>query len=681
MTENRDASDYALEYVRRGWNPVPVLFKGKKPIGEGWPTRIIREADVRKHFNGAPLNVGVQEGVSSNGLTDVDLDCPESVVIAPFVLPKTEAVFGRASNRDSHRLYITNLHEGTYGAAIQFKDPMPKGNDTMLFEIRIGGKNEAGEVKGAQTVFPGSVHESGEDIFWEETGEPAIVDGDELLRLARRLGACCLLARHWSGKGGRHDAALAVGGFLARTGLKPPEVKCLVEAIARAAGDDEWRDRVKAAEDTAKAYSKDKPTCGFPKLKEIFGEVIAKQVAEWLDYQSNNDDIGNDDISRDQSAKEESAEKLKATPYTWTEPEKVPPRKFLYGHRLARKYVTATVASGGVGKTSLEIVEVLSMVSGRALLGVQTPQLQVWLWTLEDPIGEMKRRIQAAARRYNLTAQDIGDRLFVDSGREQPLVIAEQSRKGLVIRRPLADEIIAEIKERKIDVLIIDPFVSCHRVTENDNNAIDAVTKEWARVADKADCAVELAHHVRKGEQEITVESARGGGAFGDACRMVRVINRMTEQQAKETGINNRRLYFRTYIDKDNLAPPADKCDWFKLESIDLGNGVFGSGGDSIGVVTKWKWPDATETLTGHDFERAAIAIRGGTWRADPQAKQWVGRAIAKALGRDLDNPAGKAAVKQLVRYWIGTGALVVVERLTEKRELKEFVELAEGVE
>ena len=117
------------------------------------------------------------------------------------------------------------------------------------------------------------------------------------------------------------------------------------------------------------------------------------------------------------------------------------------------------------------------------------------------------------------------------------------------------------------------------------------------------------------------------------------------------------------------------------MESIDLGNGVFGSGGDSIGVVTKWKWPDATETLTGHDFERAAAAIRGGTWRADPQAKQWVGRAIAKALGRDLDNPADKAAVKQLVRYWIGTGALVVVERLTEKRELKEFVELAEGVE
>jgi hypothetical protein len=264
------------------------------------------------------------------------------------------------------------------------------------------------------------------------------------------------------------------------------------------------------------------------------------------------------------------------------------------------------------------------------------------------------------------------------------LVIAEMQRTGFVICRPVVDTIIAQLKERAIDVLIIDPFVSCHRVTENDNNAIDAVTKEWARVADTANCAVELVHHVRKGEQEITVESARGGGSFGDACRMVRVINRMTEQQAKDAGADNHRLHFRTYLDKNNLAPPADKSDWYKLVSVELGNGPLGpnvGGGDSIGVVTKWKWPDATEDLTGRDFDLVAAAIRAGSWRADPQAKQWVGRAVAKALEYDLDNPADKAKVKQIIKYWIATEALVVVERQTEKRELKEFIEVAEKVD
>jgi hypothetical protein len=373
-----------------------------------------------------------------------------------------------------------------------------------------------------------------------------------------------------------------------------------------------------------------------------------------------------------------------ATPYTWTEPENIPAREFLYGRRLIRKYATATIAPGGVGKTALEVAEVLSMVSGRPLLGVQTPQLRVWLWSLEDPREEMTRRIQATAKHFGVMEAEIGDRLYLDSGREHPLVIAEAMRNGFVICRPVVDAIIAQLKERAIDVLIIDPFVSCHRVTENDNNAIDAVTKAWARVADAANCAVELVHHVRKGEQEITVESARGGGSFGDACRMVRVINRMTEQQGKDAGVDNHRLYFRTYLDKNNLAPPADKSDWYKLVSVALGNGPLGpnvAGGDSIGVVTRWEWPDATKGLSARDFEVAAAAIQAGKWRADVQAKQWVGRAVAKALRFDLDDRADKAAVKQLVQYWIRTGALVVVDDLTDKREIKQFVRVAESTE
>ena len=57
-----------------------------------------------------------------------------------------------------------------------------------------------------------------------------------------------MLARYWPGEGARHDAALTLGGFLARCSLKPPEIKCLVEAIAKAAGDNEWRDRIRAAD-------------------------------------------------------------------------------------------------------------------------------------------------------------------------------------------------------------------------------------------------------------------------------------------------------------------------------------------------------------------------------------------------------------------------------------------------
>jgi hypothetical protein len=78
--------------------------------------------------------------------------------------------------------------------------------------------------------------------------------------------------------------------------------------------------------------------------------------------------------------------------------------------------------------------------------------------------------------------------------------------------------------------------VSSHRVAENDNGAQDMVAKEWGRVADAGNCAAELVAHTRKGEQEVTTESTRGGKTLTDACRNVRVVNRMTKEEAERAG-------------------------------------------------------------------------------------------------------------------------------------------------
>ena len=126
-------------------------------------------------------------------------------------------------------------------------------------------------------------------------------------------------------------------------------------------------------------------------------------------------------------------------------------------------------------------------------------RLRVWLWNLEDPQEETQRKVQAAAAHYGLTAEDIGNRLFVDSGRDQPLVIAtDDPGRRHVIVRPVVDRLVAEIIDKQIDVLIIDPFVSCHEVPENDNTTQDMVVKEWGRVAELGNCAVHLVDHTRK---------------------------------------------------------------------------------------------------------------------------------------------------------------------------------------
>jgi hypothetical protein len=380
--------------------------------------------------------------------------------------------------------------------------------------------------------------------------------------------------------------------------------------------------------------------------------------------------------------KTKAAPPLKATPYNWIEPETIPKRDFIYGRHLVRKFVSATVAPGGVGKSSLLVSETLAMISGQDLLGVHpSGRSKVWLWNLEDPAEEIARHIQATAKHYCLGARDIEGHLFADSGRDQRLIIATTDRNGTSIVQPVVDKLVAEITERNIDVIVIDPFVSSHEAPENDNGAMDRIVKEWGRVAERGNCAVELVHHSRKnasGETEITVESSRGGKALTDGCRSVRVLNRMSKEEGESAGVENPRVHFRTYIDKGNLAPPAEKSDWFKLESVDLGNSPNGGFGDNIGVVIPWKWPDLMADVSVADLRDVQTIISKGRYRASPQAADWVGKAVAEAMHLDLDKPSDRRKATHLLKVWTASGALKRVEERDEKGNDRPFIVVGE---
>src|SRR5215208_427635 len=96
----------ALSYLRRGWMPLPVLFKSKNPNRAGWQHFSVSENELPAHFNGKQQNVGVLLGEPSAGLIDVDLDCTESLVLADYFLPAGNAIFGRISRPRSHYLYV-----------------------------------------------------------------------------------------------------------------------------------------------------------------------------------------------------------------------------------------------------------------------------------------------------------------------------------------------------------------------------------------------------------------------------------------------------------------------------------------------------------------------------------------------------------------------------------------------
>src|SRR5262249_18496190 len=125
--------DVARSYIARGWHPIPVPFRTKKPVLTGWPELTITLDNVHQYFNKGPQNVGVQMGAKSDDLADVDLDSREAIDLAPYFLPDTPAVFGRTSKPRSHRLY--KLDGVPDQAVIQHHN----ADGEMVVELRIGG--------------------------------------------------------------------------------------------------------------------------------------------------------------------------------------------------------------------------------------------------------------------------------------------------------------------------------------------------------------------------------------------------------------------------------------------------------------------------------------------------------------------------------------------------------------
>jgi hypothetical protein len=543
---------------------------------------------------------------------------------------------------------------------------------------------------GGFVIAPGSAMEDGRAYEWLNPEAPIVDAPQWLLDLVVRKAAPAtstpasrsaindryveaavdreLSALASTPMGGRNnalnDASFALGSFVGAGALTESEARQWLEDVARGWGRD-WHRCAKTIDNGLRAgmaSPRDIPEPAFTDdsiLQHVdISRLLAKARAEAAPAP---------EPKADEPPPPVTQTAVHATAWSPSDPTKLPRRDFVYDQHLVRKYVSVTVSPGGLGKTSLTIAEALAMTSGKPLLGapVAAP-LRVWLFNAEDPRDEMDRRIMAAYLHYGLKPTDIGDRLFLDTGREQDLVIAIDDKRGVKIISPVVDAIIGEIRKHKIDVMVIDPFVSTHGVNENDNGAIDRVAKLWGQIANDTNCAIEIIHHVRKTEGRAnTVDDSRGAGALLAAARSGRVLNRMSEDQAGSAGVpvGERFSYFSDSRDKANMAPMNGTGRWRKLVSVPLGNtqGLM-KPQDHVGVVTSWEWPGKealVESVPSEQLQLIKVRLNSGSYRADPQSRSepWGGEVVASVMGLDVDDD--KRRVARLIEAWLKDGTLI----------------------
>jgi hypothetical protein len=149
--------DAAIAWIQKGFSPVPIPHGSKRPILKGWEQLEIATEVAPQYFNGTQQNIGVHLG-DKFGSTDVDCDCPEAITAARGLLPETGLIFGRQSRPFSHFFYRSDPPVRTE----QFIDPL---DHSTLAELR--GLSSDGSV-GLQTVVPPSIHETGEQVRFEQ---------------------------------------------------------------------------------------------------------------------------------------------------------------------------------------------------------------------------------------------------------------------------------------------------------------------------------------------------------------------------------------------------------------------------------------------------------------------------------------------------------------------------------
>jgi hypothetical protein len=113
--------DAAIMWIQRGFSPVPIPHRSKRPVLKEWEQLKITVDSAPQYFNGTQQNIGLLLG-DNFGLTDVDCDCHEAITAARVLLPETGLIFGRESKPFSHHFFRTDPPVRTQ----QFHDPLDR---------------------------------------------------------------------------------------------------------------------------------------------------------------------------------------------------------------------------------------------------------------------------------------------------------------------------------------------------------------------------------------------------------------------------------------------------------------------------------------------------------------------------------------------------------------------------
>lgn len=200
-----------------------------------------------------------------------------------------------------------------------------------------------------------------------------------------------------------------------------------------------------------------------------------------------------------------------------TEP---PPREWEVEGWIPRGEVTLVRGDGGIGKTLLMHQYATAAAAGRDWLGLKTRKARVMCFFCEDSEDELHRRQRDINAALGISFAEIRDTLRIASRKhEDNFFVLWDRQTGALKRQPVWEQLVADAKAFRADVVIVDTIADVFAGSEIDRMQVNAFVKSClGRLAQEiGGSVIALGHPSMAGKQSGEGES--GSTAWSNAVR------------------------------------------------------------------------------------------------------------------------------------------------------------------
>lgn len=357
----------------------------------------------------------------------------------------------------------------------------------------------------------------------------------------------------------------------------------------------------------------------------------------------------------------------------------LPPRPYLYSTYLQRGHVTLLSASGGVGKSAWSLSVAIDLACGVDHLGAgDSKPRKVLVYNSEDDQDEMLRRAGAYMKFHNFTdamRQRVRENVTIISGVNGALQFADYKDGAVVIRKKSVELFEQIIRERGIEVAMLDPLVSLHNIPENANSEMNKLIMAIKKVTADCNIATLVSHHDKKNIGNRDVEDAsqddsRGAGAITTPVRVVLAMKRLSKKDVSRFRIPAEdvpRIVALSKGAKSNYSARDASSRLLFANSVQANNGSEEFAADSTVALSVYKLRALGPRISDDQRDAILAEIAKGEFRSDAQTNGPIVQLMADIAGFEPD-PDGKRYAATVLAEWLKLGWVVV-----EKAKVKGY--------